>query len=116
MVSIWVEQNTLKSNSKFVSSRHDGDKFLLETTRSNYKQQLQSKVHRSCSADDTVVIDLGKVSSPNDSDPVSISVLGLEKYEVLALFVTSCFSLIVSLFTVVQAISRIREQPNVTQE
>ncbi|OXU31177.1 hypothetical protein TSAR_009419 [Trichomalopsis sarcophagae] len=105
LISIWVEQNTLRQSQRF-SELCIAAAYKSKPPPQQPQQQRWAKCQRSFSAPSAVVHDLKD----------SISVLGLEKYEVLALLASSCLSLIVALLVAIDAIARIREQPVVVHE
>ncbi|XP_046738428.1 zinc transporter 6-like isoform X2 [Diprion similis] len=118
LVSVWVSQNASSATPKDLSL---AKKPLQNHTRSfsgsgypHYKKNLAFHFPRHSISGPCLLQDV-EVQQEDLKVPAvsSLSILGLEKYEVLALLVSSCLALAAASFIAVEAFGRIKDQPTI---
>lgn len=127
LISIWVELNSLanrefrrdaESRSIFVRSDPGyrecfTTKLRVLSEKFGHSRSVEEPICRVSGAIEN--LEINKISESNGEtfDPSSISVLGLEKYEVFALLASSCMSLVVGSLVSVEVVARLSDQPYV---
>ncbi|XP_066600642.1 zinc transporter 6-like [Prorops nasuta] len=114
LISIWVELNNSSNYdlSKSLKAEYaENAKSTNEFTRKNYYSFQEDPIYPSNRTDHSVkgycTVNNAKLSE----NRLSTSVFGLQKYEVLALLLSSSLILIVETFIFIEAFARVNKQP-----